>query len=53
MVRLGAFDAILAAVAIDAGTDALVSADLAFAEVADVTYVIPDRPGVASLLAGA
>ena len=50
--RLGAFDAILAATAVDAGAVALVSGDLAFDQVEQLTVVIPDRPGVASLLAG-
>lgn len=48
---LGAFDAVLAAAATSAGASALVSADLAFAEVPDLHHVVPDPPGVASLLA--
>lgn len=49
---LGAFDAVLAACAIRRGMQGLVSADLAFAEVSDVSHVIPDRHGVATLLKG-
>jgi uncharacterized protein len=49
--RLGAFDAVLAATALDAGASALVSADAAFASVPDLQHVVPDKPGVAKLLA--
>jgi predicted nucleic acid-binding protein len=49
--RLGAFDAVLAAAASRADADALVSADVAFAE-ADLTHVVPDAVGVGSLLEG-
>lgn len=49
--RLGAFDTVLAAAALDVGATALVSADGGFAEVADLPYVTPDAAGVASLLA--
>jgi uncharacterized protein len=48
--RLGAFDAILAAAAASSGAVALVSADSAFAEVGDVTHIVPDPSGVAQLL---
>jgi predicted nucleic acid-binding protein len=48
--RLGAFDAVLAAAAIDVDADALVSADAAFADVPDLTHVIPDDAGVGKLL---
>ena len=48
--RLGAFDAVLAATALDAGARALVSADAAFADVAVLPHVIPDAPGIAALL---
>ncbi len=48
--RLGAFDAVLAAAALDAGATALVSADGGFAELAGLSHVAPDAPGVASLL---
>ncbi len=44
--RLGAFDAVLAATAIDSGARALVSADAAFADVAGLLHVIPDDDGV-------
>jgi uncharacterized protein len=49
--RLGAFDAVLAAAALDVGATALISADGGFAEVADLPHVTPDAPGIASLLA--
>jgi uncharacterized protein len=48
--RLGAFDAILAATAIDLDASALVSADAAFADVPDLTHVVPDDAGVKKLL---
>ena len=48
--RLGAFDAILAAVAINAGASALVSADRAFADVSRLTHVVPDQAGIGELL---
>lgn len=49
--RLGAFDAVLAATALDVGASAFVSADSAFASVAGLPHVIPDEPGVEQLLA--
>ena len=49
--RLGAFDAVLAAAAETAGARALVSADTAFAELKSVEHVVPDAPGLATLLA--
>jgi uncharacterized protein len=49
--RLGAFDAVLAAAALDVGASAFVSADAAFASVASLPHVIPDEAGVAKLLA--
>jgi uncharacterized protein len=49
---LGAFDAVLAACAARIGVEALVSADSAFAEVAEVPHLIPDRTGVSRLLNG-
>ena len=49
---LGAFDAVLAATAIDLGASALVSADRAFADVSDLTHVVPDDAGVTKLLDG-
>jgi uncharacterized protein len=48
--RLGAFDAVLAASAIDIGAHALISADAAFATVAGLTHVTPDETGVTALL---
>jgi predicted nucleic acid-binding protein len=47
--RLGAFDAVLAAAASRANADAVVSADVAFAD-ADVAHVFPDEPGITALL---
>ena len=47
---LGAFDAVLAACAARSGMRALVSADAAFAEVAELTHVVPDQQGVMRLL---
>ena len=47
---LGAFDAVLAATAIDIDADALVSADSAFAHVPGVRHVVPDDAGVDELL---
>jgi predicted nucleic acid-binding protein len=49
--RLGAFDAVLAATALEVGASALVSADGAFASIAGLPHVIPDEPGVERLLA--
>lgn len=46
---LGAFDAVLAAVAKSAGAT-LVSVDGAFSDVADIIHVIPDAAGVGGLL---
>jgi uncharacterized protein len=48
--QLGAFDAILAAAALSAGAQALVSADTAFAAVPTLAHVIPDEQGVSTLL---
>jgi uncharacterized protein len=48
--RLGAFDAVLAATAIDSGVDAIVSVDAAFSDVTGMRHVVPDATGVASLL---
>jgi len=50
--RLGTFDAVLTAAALDAGASALASADTAFAEAPDLPHVIPDATGVAGLLGG-
>lgn len=46
---LGSFDAVLAAAARSVGA-VLVSADKAFAEVADLTHVFPDADGIRHLL---
>lgn len=51
--RLGAFDAVLAATAIDINASALVSADRAFADVPDLTNLVPNDAGVTELLGGA
>ena len=48
--RLGAFDAVLAAAAAQAGATALVSADAAFGDLPDIAHIIPDAAGIASLL---
>jgi uncharacterized protein len=48
--RLGAFDAVLAAAAAKAGATALVSADTAFADLSDISHIIPDAAGISSLL---
>ncbi|HEX5308258.1 MAG TPA: type II toxin-antitoxin system VapC family toxin [Solirubrobacteraceae bacterium] len=49
---LGAFDAVLAACAERTGVQALVSADAAFASVAGLRHVLPDRAGLSVLLGG-
>jgi len=46
---LGAFDAVLAAAALNSAAT-LVSADLAFADIAELTHVVPDAGGVRALL---
>lgn len=46
---IGAFDAVLAAAAIAAGAQALVSADAGFGTVTQLRHVIPDAAGVRSL----
>lgn len=48
--ELGAFDAVLAAVALDTKYATIVSADRAFAVVPGLKHVYPDAQGVASLL---
>ena len=48
---LGPFDTVLAACAARSGMQALVSADAAFAGVAEIPHVVPDRAGLATLLA--
>ncbi|HVR06348.1 MAG TPA: type II toxin-antitoxin system VapC family toxin [Solirubrobacteraceae bacterium] len=47
---LGAFDAVLAACAARAEVRALVSADTAFAGLAEIAHVTPDRTGLSELL---
>ena len=44
--RLGAFDSVLAATALHAGAQALVSADVSFADVRNLRHVIPDARSV-------
>ncbi len=48
--QLGAFDAVLAAAALSAGAQALVSADKAFAAIATLAHIVPDEDGVKTLL---
>jgi|HubBroStandDraft_6_1064221.scaffolds.fasta_scaffold542879_2 predicted nucleic acid-binding protein len=48
--RLGAFDAVLAAAAVDSASTTLVSADVAFANVGEIVHVVPDDRGVETLL---
>ncbi len=50
--RLGAFDAVLAAAAMAAHADALVSAEAAFAEIRGLEHVVPDAAAVSRLLQG-
>jgi predicted nucleic acid-binding protein len=47
--NVGAFDAVLAAVAKSAGAT-LISADDAFSDLPDITHVVPDATGVGGLL---
>lgn len=49
---LGAFDAVLAAVALERGAEALVSADRAFASVPDLPWVDPATPALRRLIKG-
>lgn len=49
---LGAFDAVLAAVALSRGAEALVSADRAFASVRDLAWMDPASPTLRRLLDG-
>lgn len=49
-VAIGAFDAVLAAVALEAGAHALVSADRAFSDIPGLNHVIPDEAGITQLL---
>jgi predicted nucleic acid-binding protein len=50
--ELGAFDAVLAAVALAQGADALVSADGAFASVPELAWIDPATTAVDRLLDG-
>jgi uncharacterized protein len=47
---LGAFDAVLAMLAVDLHAEALVSSDRAFGRVRDLTHVVPDERGLVALL---
>ncbi len=49
---LGAFDAVLAAVALERGAEALVSADRAFASIPDLRWVDPATPALRRLING-
>ncbi len=49
---LGAFDAVLAAVALERGAEALVSADRAFASVPNLRWVDPATPALRRLING-
>jgi predicted nucleic acid-binding protein len=49
---LGAFDAVLAAVALERGAEAVVSADRAFADVAGLPWIDPATPSLEPLLRG-
>ncbi len=49
---LGAFDAVLAAVAINRSAQALVSADRSFGSVANLSWVDPGGPALDRLLGG-
>ena len=48
--RLGAFDAVLAAVAIESGAEALLSADTTFSEVPGIRHIVPGTTGFNRLL---
>jgi uncharacterized protein len=50
MEALGAFDAVLAATALDEGASALVSADNAFAAILGLPHVVPDNAGITGLM---
>lgn len=49
---LGAFDSVLAAVALDRGAEALVSADRAFASVPNLRWIDPATPAMRRLVGG-
>jgi predicted nucleic acid-binding protein len=48
--QLGAFDAVVAAVALNRGADALVSADAAFASVPDLPWIDPATAAIDRLI---
>jgi predicted nucleic acid-binding protein len=48
--QVGAFDAVLAAAALDAGASALVSADRAFTSITALHHVVADAEGIERLL---
>lgn len=48
--RLGAFDAVLAAVALNRAIDALISADRAFSEIPELPFVHPTSPEFGRIL---
>jgi uncharacterized protein len=50
--KLGAFDAVLAAVALERRADALISADRAFSSVSGLPWVDPATPALDALLRG-
>ncbi len=50
--RLGCFDAVLAAAAMAAGAQALISADRAFGGIPGLTHLSPDSPELLQLLQG-
>jgi uncharacterized protein len=50
--RLGSFDAVLAAVALNRHAEALVSADLAFGDVPGLRWVDPATPALDDLISG-
>ncbi|HTE84144.1 MAG TPA: type II toxin-antitoxin system VapC family toxin [Dehalococcoidia bacterium] len=50
--RLGAFDCVLAAVALNRRAEALVSADRAFGDVPGLAWVDPATPALESLISG-
>ena len=47
--RLGAFDSVLAATALHAGAQALVSANVSFADVRNLRHIFPDADSVEAL----
>jgi predicted nucleic acid-binding protein len=50
--KLGAFDAVLAAVALNRAVDALISADQAFAEIPNLVCIYPTSSAFSRLVAG-